>query len=234
MTRRSEAQLPALTPPAEASSQRPGRASSAILTGAAVVGLLCVAIAIAAWIAGARILIFSSGSMEPTVPVGSLALTLPVATEDVVPGDIITVQRNVDERLVTHRVVAVEEIDGRYRATLRGDANEADDAGYYPLDETTQRLALSIPELGRVVAAMRSHWLIAGVFALLALLTLPTRASPNDKVTVQSPEAPIVRRRRCGAHAPRAHPRGHLREGGEDIMVARTPRPEERRGDTLT
>jgi signal peptidase len=89
-----------------------GRPATIVLNVAAVLGLLCVAVAAVAVLTGMRIIIFSTGSMTPTTPGGSLAVTVPIAARDIAVGDVISAPRAGDGALVTHRVVSIDHEKG--------------------------------------------------------------------------------------------------------------------------
>ena len=78
-----------------------------------------------------------SGSMEPTIPTGSLIIVKPVEPETVEEGDVIAFSSNGS--VVTHRVVGIDSSRGEF--ITKGDANEV--ADIYP----TPFLAL----IGKVV-----------------------------------------------------------------------------------
>ena len=65
----------------------------------------------------------TSGSMEPTLPVGSVIYVKPVEPETVQEGDIIAFY--VDAVVVTHRVVENRFVEGEF--VTKGDANEMED-----------------------------------------------------------------------------------------------------------
>lgn len=153
-----------------------GRASAIVLNIAAVLGVICLLVAAVSVLTGMRLIIFSTGSMAPTVPAGSLAVTLPVAAADIAVGDVVSAHRAGDGKLVTHRVVAVQHRDGLWLATMRGDANTSTDAAPYDVTSGAQRLLFSVPGVGQAIAQLRSPWILAGVLALLVLIAVPTRS----------------------------------------------------------
>ncbi|MBF0689367.1 MAG: signal peptidase I [Cellulomonas sp.] len=79
--------------------------------------------------AGAVPLTVLSGSMEPTLPVGSLVVVRPVDPADVRIGDVITYLPNPeDPTAITHRVTGItHRTDGGVTFTTQGDANDAPD-----------------------------------------------------------------------------------------------------------
>lgn len=150
------------------------RVARAGLNVAALLGIVCVICAAVLWVAGGRVIIFTSGSMSPAIPAGSVALTVPVPADTVVEGNVITVRRD-DERLVTHRVQEATTSQDVTFVTLRGDANASDDPHPYTLQGPVQRVLWSVPGIGRLMAAAQSPWLLAPVAALLILFLIPTR-----------------------------------------------------------
>ena len=72
---------------------------------------------------GYEIYSVTSGSMEPTLPVGSVIYVKPTAPETVQPEDIIAFY--VDAVVVTHRVVENRFVEGEF--VTKGDANEMED-----------------------------------------------------------------------------------------------------------
>lgn len=152
-----------------------GRPSRVALNIAAVLGLLCVAVAAVAMLTGMRVIIFSTGSMAPATPAGSLAVTVPVAARDIAVGDVISAPRAGDGNLVTHRVVSIDHEKGLWFVAMRGDANKAADVTPYDVTDGAQRLVWSVPGVGATIAQVRSPWILAGVLALLLLIAIPTR-----------------------------------------------------------
>ncbi|NKZ93373.1 signal peptidase I, partial [Rhodococcus hoagii] len=121
----------------------------------AVVGSLCIVAAVAALAFGIKPLIFRSGSMEPEIGTGALALSRTVAASDLHPGDIACVEDQTGQR-ITHRVVAVDAVVGD-TATLRlkGDANADEDVQRYHV-ETAAKVLFHVEKLGYAVVWLSS------------------------------------------------------------------------------
>lgn len=136
-------------------------------TGAGVLALvlaLAVLVVVIPRVTGGVPLTVRSGSMAPALPVGSLAVVLPVEPEDVRVGDVVTVLPYPDDpTAVTHRVVAVaHRQDGSRVFTTRGDANDAADdpvAGH----QIRGRLAYAAPGLGTLNDALNAEQRTVGV-----------------------------------------------------------------------
>lgn len=98
---------------------------------AGFVAVLCATVAVATLAFDLTLVVFKSGSMEPAIPTGSVALVREVPAADVHVGDVVTVDRPGDIP-VTHRVVDTDPgADGTTVLTLKGDANAASDPSPY-------------------------------------------------------------------------------------------------------
>jgi signal peptidase I len=114
-----------------------------------------------------------SGSMEPSLPVGSVAITERVRTSSLEVGDVITFREPDDPaQLVTHRIVSITKEDGRLRYETKGDANDAKDPWKVTLRGHHSYLVIAdVPYLGYVVTTVRHPdvrpWLLAGAGVLM-------------------------------------------------------------------
>lgn len=122
-----------------------------------------------AWFTTPRILgwepqVVLSGSMEPSLPTGSVAFVVERAPEDIREGDILTFrQPGKSHRLVSHRVVEVLEGSNGPFFKTKGDANDAPDPWLVPPDAVVGTVRFTIPYMGYVTQHARTP---AG-FALL-------------------------------------------------------------------
>lgn len=130
----------------------------------------------------------ATGSMEPTIPTGSVILSRPVAPEDIEVGDVIvfasptgaTVAAGPDkafesegQMLITHRVVRIETSGGLAFRT-KGDGNDAEDPWMVTPEMLRARYVGHLPMLGGVVSRPDlRRWLyvavaVAGVVVIVA------------------------------------------------------------------
>lgn len=117
-----------------------------------------------------RIFAIESGSMSPTLPVGSLVVLGPVDASRISVGNIITFEKpGAASVLVTHRVVAIKRTAGGTFFVTKGDANGAADPWRVPAAGTGWRYASSAPYLGYPIAALKQPLFRFGVFAAFAL-----------------------------------------------------------------
>lgn len=135
----------------------------------------------------ATLVTFRTGSMAPTMPQGSLALTLPVNAQQIQVGDVITVQRDDTSLPVTHRVVEIHparqqgiEHDGGPDAReiiLKGDANTHPDHRPYMVT-TARKVVFSVPRVGQWLQTLKSPpamaLLIVGTGVLTTWALWPT------------------------------------------------------------
>lgn len=103
------------------------------------------------WLFGGQLQAVLSGSMSPTIPLGSAAVVAPVDSADVAPGMVITfVDPGSDDRLVSHRVVAIAEAETLQFIT-QGDANARPDARVVPARLVRGRVLWHVRGLGTAI-----------------------------------------------------------------------------------
>jgi len=107
-----------------------------------------------------------SGSMEPTVKVGSLLLTRPADVEDLKVGDVITYRSPGNHTTLTHRIVSIRQQDGERVFKTKGDASLEPDPREVILRGQVSKMAFDIPYLGYVVDFAKST---QGVVLLLVV-----------------------------------------------------------------
>src|SRR5437016_1633138 len=124
----------------------------------AVAGLVLLAVGIGPLTGAYRMATVLSGSMGPGMPVGSVAVLVPVDPAAVHVGDVIAYQAPTPEhQVVTHRVVEITEPGPHPVLRTKGDANGAADPWSARLDGAPawRRVAV-IPYAGMVIRALRS------------------------------------------------------------------------------
>lgn len=169
-----------------------GRAWSLALTLSAVIGTLCFVGTLAAPLLGIRPLIFTSGSMAPAIPTGSLAFARDVPAEDLKVGDVVTVP--LHGSFVTHRIVGVTQGVGTATLVLRGDGNEVSDADAYVVS-SAPRTFFSVPRLGTFVAwfSRAPGVYVLAAWVALVLSTMRRGAPRTQKAPAPRPRAALGR-----------------------------------------
>ena len=106
-------------------------------------------------IAGCKIYIVMSGSMEPAIKVGSMVAVRPLEPEEVQPGDIITFRSERGSTVATHRVSRVDTENGLLFYT-KGDANDIEDPSPVDPRNLVGKVVLTVPHLGYMFAYART------------------------------------------------------------------------------
>jgi len=96
-----------------------------------------------------------SGSMSPTMGVGSAVVSRPVDTHTIELGDIITYRSPLNGKLTTHRVVGIEENSPLYFQT-KGDANEKPDSYMVSANRIEGKVVFDVPFMGYVTSFVKT------------------------------------------------------------------------------
>lgn len=119
--------------------------------------LLLLSFALPAW-AGLSFRQVASGSMNPTIPLGSLVIIRPVNPDELLPGDIITFQSSLRPQLVvTHRIVEVTVSNGERVFRVKGDANREPDLDPVLPKQVLGRVIFHLPYLGALASYIRTR-----------------------------------------------------------------------------
>jgi len=98
--------------------------------------------------------VIMSGSMEPTIPVGSIVIVKKVNPEDVKVDDVIAFQTG--ESRTIHRVVEKVVENGSFYFRTKGDANEDPDPWIVKPQDVKGALLLTIPYYGYIIYFART------------------------------------------------------------------------------
>jgi signal peptidase len=145
---------------------------------ALILGLVLIVFVPNWW--GVNLLSVASGSMEPTIPVGSVVIEKSVDITTILPGDIITYRSpELFNSIVTHRVVEVTISDGERVFRTKGDANNGYDLELVPASKVTGRILFHLPYLGYLSQFVRTRqgWLLivvipATIFLLIEVVRI--------------------------------------------------------------
>jgi signal peptidase I len=122
---------------------------------------------------GYRPVALYSGSMRPTLPVGSLAVDRVVPASEVRVGDVITFANPYQPRkLVTHRVVAVIRTAHGLAYRTRGDANTERDPWTIRLPARVGRVSFDVPWAGYALIYAKTREVRTALIVLAALSIL--------------------------------------------------------------
>ncbi|MGC4757733.1 signal peptidase I [Micromonospora trifolii] len=160
------------------------RVGDLVLTVLAVGGTACVVLVPLAFFFDISLILFKTGSMSPTIPAGSLAVVREIPASEVHVGDVVTVDRTPLPP-ITHRVVDIANGGGTTRLlTLRGDANEANDAAPHAVSHV-RLVEWSVPRLGYAVRAVSNVYatslITIGAAAIVTWAFWPRGGPPGPR-----------------------------------------------------
>ena len=139
-----------------------------LLSGAAVAFAIAYA---ALTVVGYKPVAVYSGSMEPAIPVGGLALDRAIPASDVAVGDVITFSDPyVKGRLVTHRVIDILQTPRGLAYRTKGDANPRRDPWTIRLAGQVGRVSFSVPVVGYVLYYAHTREVRGALICLVALM----------------------------------------------------------------
>ena len=141
-----------------------------LLWCAAGLGAIAIVLVLCAHFFNISIILFRTGSMEPTISAGSASLVREIPASEVEVGDVLTVSRP-DHMPVTHRVTSVaagEHAEERV-ITMQGDANESPDPDPYRITEGRVVMG-SVPGVAPFIHQMGNPYVLGGLTVAAAVL----------------------------------------------------------------
>lgn len=115
---------------------------------------------------GYRLLVVQSGSMSPSIPVGSLIFTKPEAEYQ--KGDVVTFYETGNQKyLVTHRIAETQKLEDGELFITKGDANDASDSKRIDKGGVVGKVVWALPYAGYAVSFAKTRT------GLIALIIIP-------------------------------------------------------------
>ncbi len=114
-----------------------------------IILLMCAMIVLTSGLFKIYALSIGSGSMEPALDVGDVAVVLKLAEDEMNElqiGDILVFEHT--NKVVVHRIVKIEEIDGEIKYTTKGDNNYTEDSWFVTQDMIIGKVVYSIKYIG--------------------------------------------------------------------------------------
>jgi len=119
---------------------------------------------------GHATIIIGGGSMEPAIGLGSAIVIGPIRPDDLVVGDVVSLQIGADRATFTHRITTiVQRSDGIWVRT-KGDANADPDPTLVPATAILGRVEWAIPYAGYLMALLSVPVGVIFVLGLAATL----------------------------------------------------------------
>ncbi|MHB8963545.1 MAG: signal peptidase I [Saccharofermentanales bacterium] len=100
---------------------------------------------------GNKLYVVLSGSMEPSIHVGSLIVVKSVDTTSLMTHDVITFNHLDSGKIITHRIVEITENSNARYFTTRGDANDTNDFESIRYENVIGKVVFTIPWIGSVI-----------------------------------------------------------------------------------
>ena len=124
-----------------------------------LIGLVLVALVIARLVpvlTGGQAFVVGGGSMEPSIPLGSAIVAVPVDPADLAVDDVVSLRVGPERAVFTHRITRlVTRDDGLWLATW-GDGNEDPDPSLVPASAVIGRVDHFVPYAGFLIALLGS------------------------------------------------------------------------------
>ncbi|QMU19255.1 signal peptidase I [Gordonia rubripertincta] len=158
----------------------------------AVFGVLCIALTVLAFVGNYTIVMFKTGSMDPTIPQGSIAVVHEIPATEVKVGDIITVDRGVGLKPITHRAIAVKQLGGgEALIDMQGDANPNPDPEPYRVSQV-RKVVWHAPGLAKQIVWLSNPYVLGAITLGAALLVLWAfwPKSPNGRREDETADSP--------------------------------------------
>lgn len=111
-------------------------------------------------------------SMYPTIEAGDIVITYKNDDNSYNANDIITFVSPNDPITITHRVIEVSSLNGKYYYRTKGDNNNTSDSTIIPADNVIGRVVFRIPKAGYIQQFLVSEtgWIVAVVLPCLAII----------------------------------------------------------------
>lgn len=131
-------------------------------------------------------LIVISGSMEPGIMTGDLLIATKVDAASLVAGDVVSLDSELTNNLVTHRIVRITPVgDGSFTVTMKGDNNAFEDALDYTITGDVWKPSMQLAGAGTLVSRLSTPAvaipLMIGLVALLGITLLFPAGTARDE-----------------------------------------------------
>ena len=97
-----------------------------------------------------------SGSMEPSIKKGAIAIGKPTAPEDLKVGDVVAFKTATGDAPTMHRIVEIANHNGSYIVTTKGDANQTNDPDAIVVRQHGSKIVYTLPYIGYLLEAPRA------------------------------------------------------------------------------
>lgn len=117
---------------------------------------------------GYKMFIIVSGSMEPDLNIGDIAVVQKTSEENLQKGDIITFSES--DYQVTHRIVDIIKDENEISYQTKGDANTANDSGTVKFENVEGKYVFKIPKIGLMILGIQNINVMAGLVFIIYII----------------------------------------------------------------
>lgn len=143
----------------------------------------------------------ASGSMEPSISVGSVVIAKSIDTATLEVGDVIVFSKTEKHQIV-HRISGI----GPQGFRTKGDANEDTDPFIVPPEAVSGKVMYDIPYLGYLADSLKSTWGFVLLLVIPGLAVISKEIHNIWKTTKEMSSSNVVEPVRSRTSAPRQKP----------------------------
>ncbi len=121
-----------------------------------------------------------SGSMRPTIDIDDIIIVKECSDEELNVDDIITF--NIDNEIITHRIISKEFVKNNMIYTTKGDSNEVTDIKEITYNQIEGKYVGKIPKLGKVLNFIQNKYVFYSVLGVLIICVYIEKKQINKKV----------------------------------------------------
>ena len=108
-----------------------------------------------------------SSSMKPTIEINDIVIVKEVDEKEINKNDIITFNINGDT--ITHRVIDIENANGKILYTTKGDSNEVEDSDKIAYNNIEGKYIFKIPKVGKILNFLKNKFVFAAILVILII-----------------------------------------------------------------
>lgn len=117
---------------------------------------------------GMKLFIITTESMEPYINQNDIVITKKTKPENIKEGDVITFSKN--EKVITHRVVEINDLNGEFSFVTKGDNNTVEDSQKVYFDEIEGKYFIKIPKIGILVKQIENQILVLAILLVILII----------------------------------------------------------------
>ena len=121
-----------------------------------------------------------SGSMKPTINIDDIIIVKECGMEELEINDIITF--NVDNELITHRIINTEYMDNNLIYTTKGDNNEVTDIKKITYNQIEGKYVGKIPKLGKLLNFIKNKYVFYSILFVLLVCVYEEKKQINRRI----------------------------------------------------